>query len=45
MMSTGFTDWRVRGVVGIRPTIMQFLLTVQVRNSQHLDFALLCTTS
>jgi hypothetical protein len=28
----GFTDWRVHGVVGIRPTIMQFFLTVQVSN-------------
>jgi hypothetical protein len=27
---TGFADWRERGVVGVRPTMMKFFLTAQV---------------
>jgi hypothetical protein len=26
----GFADWRERGVVGVRPTMMRFFLTAQV---------------
>lgn len=43
-MYAGFTDWKERGVPGVRPVMMRFFLAVQVRVFIALfsDMATLC---